>query len=92
MDIKFGENRIYAVNKEGTKMGEITYKLMGDDVLIADHTKVEEEFRGEGVGEKLVEALVEKCRLDDKKIKAECPFVKKIMEKTADYHDVFLNV
>ena len=92
MEIKFEENRVYGVNKEGIQMGEITFKLMGDDVLIADHTKVEEAFRGEGVGEKLVDALVNKSRLDDKKIKAECPFVKAIMEKTKAYADVFLNV
>ncbi len=91
MEIKFEENRIYAVDKNGTQMGEITYKLLGDDVLIADHTKVEEEFQGEGVGEKLVEALANMSRNDDKKIKAECPFVKATMEKNEAYHDVFLN-
>ncbi len=92
MEIKYGENRIYAVDKQDTEMGELTFTLKGDDVIVADHTKVEDEFRGEGVGEKLVEALVEKAREDRKKIKAECPFVKKTMENTESYHDVFLNV
>lgn len=92
MEIKYEESRLYAVNKEGTQMGEITFTLKGDDVLVAEHTKVEEEFRGEGVGEKLVEALVDKCRKDDKKIKAECPFVKDLLEKNKKYHDVFLNI
>ena len=92
MEIKFDEKRVYAVNKEGTQMGEITFTLKGDDVLVAEHTKVEEEFRGEGIGEKLVDALANKCRLDDKKIKAECPFVKKVLKENEEYHDVFLDI
>lgn len=92
MEIKYGESRIFAVNKEDVEMGELTYTLKGDDVIVADHTEVNDDFRGEGVGDKLVEALVEKAREDQRKIKADCPFVKKVLKETATYHDVFLNV
>lgn len=92
MEINYEENRIFAVNKEAQQMGELTFKLQGDDVLIADSTQVEEEFRGEGIGGILVEALVKKSRKDRKKIMAKCPFVKKTLQETPAYHDVFLNL
>lgn len=61
-------------NAVGETLAEITYSPAGDFV-IADHTYVSEELRGQGVGEQLLDHLVAEMDKQGKKIKALCPFV-----------------
>lgn len=80
-------NRFYQTDEEGVLMGEVTFSLAGEHLIIIDHTDVEDAFRGQGVGQKLVKLVVEKARKEDKKIIPLCPFAKSEFDRTPDYHD-----
>ncbi|WP_428229203.1 GNAT family N-acetyltransferase [Flavobacterium sp.] len=71
--------------------GKMTYTWAGDSKFIIDHTEVNEEFNGKGVGKKLVMAAVEYARANNLKIIPLCPFAKSVFDKVAEIHDVLFS-
>ncbi len=74
---------------DGTsEIAKMTYVFAGDTKFIIDHTEVEEGHKGEGLGEKLVEAGVKFARDNNLKILPLCPFAKSVFDKRSDLADV----
>lgn len=73
---------------ENRKIAEVTYSKAGADKIIIDHTEVEEEFRGEDLGKKLVYAAAEFARKTDLKILPLCPFARSVFLKNKEIQDV----
>lgn len=69
-------------------VAELTFSKLGENTVIADHTGVPERYRGQGVGLKLVERLVDDARKDNVKIVPLCPFVRAMYEKHPEWSDV----
>lgn len=78
-----GERGKFFVEKNDRQIALMTYKKSGDGSITIDHTEVDSNFRGEGLGEKLVAEAVRYARANDLKISATCPFAKKILERRA---------
>lgn len=70
------------------KAGEITYTWAGDDKIIIDHTDVDPEFSGKGVGKIMVLAAVDFAREKGIRIMPLCPFAKSVFDKNEDLKDV----
>lgn len=88
MEIKEETNRLALYNDEGNEIGEMTWSNAGEDMMIIDHTYVDDTYRGQGLAAKLVAAGVEKARRDGIKIIPLCPFAKKEFAEKAEYGDV----
>ncbi|PZG37535.1 N-acetyltransferase [Listeria ivanovii] len=88
MEYKEGKNRIYAVNNEGTEVGEVTFVPTGEDMFIIDHTGVDDAARGQGIAQELVKRAVEKAKTEGKKIIPLCPFAKSEFSKKPEYQAV----
>lgn len=88
MDIKRGEKNFYIGDNENDPLAEMAFVRSSDKLIIIDHTYVSEELKGQGVGNKLLDALTEWARSEDKKIIPLCPFAKAQMEKDSKYHDL----
>ncbi len=86
--IQKGENKFYIGENENEPSAEITFKPKDEHTIIADHTYVSDELRGEGIAGKLLEALIDYARKEDKKIVPVCSYVKNKMERTEEYHDL----
>lgn len=71
-----------------TKAGEMTYTWAGDDKIIIDHTDVDPDFGGKGVGKVMVLAAVEFAREKGIRIMPLCPFAKSVFDKNEDLKDV----
>ncbi|MBL7705448.1 MAG: N-acetyltransferase [Taibaiella sp.] len=71
-----------------TKAGEMTYTWAGDDKIIIDHTDVDPDFGGKGVGKAMVLAAVEFAREKGIRIMPLCPFAKSVFDKNEDLKDV----
>ncbi|MDN3493271.1 GNAT family N-acetyltransferase [Winogradskyella bathintestinalis] len=91
MELKHEEtttrNRFYLVDKD-MEVGEITYAYMKDHIIDINHTEIHEKYRGQDLGEKLVEATVNFARKKEVKITASCPYAKKVLDKADKYNDV----
>lgn len=77
--------------EDGKQAGKMTYTWAGDSKFIIDHTEVNEDFNGKGVGKKLVMAAVEYARANNLKIIPLCPFAKSVFDKVEEIHDVLFS-
>lgn len=66
----------------------MTYSWAGNDKFIIDHTEVNPEFNGQGVGKKMVLSAVEYARENNLKIIPLCPFAKAMFDKMQEIRDV----
>ncbi|KLT69834.1 MULTISPECIES: GNAT family N-acetyltransferase [Flavobacterium] len=89
--INEGRKGYFEAVEDGKQAGKMTYSWAGDTKFIIDHTEVNEEFNGKGVGKKMVMAAVEYARANDFKIIPLCPFAKSVFDRTADIHDVLFS-
>ncbi|MCM1957836.1 N-acetyltransferase [Acinetobacter modestus] len=67
---------------------EMAYTWAGDTMLIIDHTDVNDQFRGQGLGRKLLNELVAFARGRNIKVIPLCPFAKSVFDKDLSIHDV----
>lgn len=88
MDFKNEANRIVLLNENGNEVGVISFTLSGGSTWIADHTYVSNEYRGQGIAKQLVEQLVERARVEGKKIVPLCSYVKIAFNREPAYSDV----
>lgn len=91
MEIKHipdGSKGKFAAMDKDTEAGHITYSKAGDTTLILDHTEVNDDYRGQGIGKIIVMHIVELARRDGLKILPLCPFAKAVFDRTPDIRDV----
>lgn len=68
--------------------GIMTYSWAGTDKFIIDHTEVNPNFKGQGVGNKLVMEAVNYARANQLKIIPLCPFAKSMFDRKLELNDV----
>ncbi len=72
------------------RAGKMTYKKEGENTIIIDHTEVDPQYQGKGIGKQMVDKAAEYARENNLKIKAQCSYAKKVMERSSDYDDVLI--
>ena len=84
-------NESYFAAFDGDKVaGRIFYTSAGEKKMILDHTEVDINYRGQGIGNKILARIVEYVRENDIKIIPLCPFAKSVFEKTESIRDVLV--
>lgn len=81
-------NRFYLVGENNKLHAEIAYTNLGDAIYIIEHTYVNPSHQGKGIAKQLVLAVVEKARIENKKIVPLCPFANAEFERNMHYQDV----
>ncbi|MCB0527971.1 MAG: N-acetyltransferase [Saprospiraceae bacterium] len=93
MDIKLdtdGKKGAFFVEGEGKRLAEMAFTMAGAHKMIIDHTDVDDSLRGQGVGRKLLDALLAYVREHEIKVIPLCPYAKSVFEKDASIRDVLL--
>jgi uncharacterized protein len=83
-----GKKGAFFMMKEGKQLAEMSYVMAGDTNMIVDHTQVDESLKGQGVGKKLLEALVQYVREKQMLVVPLCPFANAMFKKVNEWHDV----
>jgi predicted GNAT family acetyltransferase len=84
-----GSKGSFFVEEDGKTLAEMTYTMGGSQLLIIDHTEVDDVLRGRNVGNQLLNHVVEYARAQHYKILPLCPFARSVMDKKAElYGDV----
>lgn len=78
----------YVYQEAGKPEAEMTFSKAGDFLIIIDHTGVPTQYKGEGVGRRLVARAVEDVRKNKKKILPLCPFAAAEFRKHPNWADV----
>lgn len=87
-EILKGNNKYYIGEDENNPIAQITYKDKDANTIIADHTYVSDELRGQGIAGQLFDKLIEFAREENKKIVPLCSYVKVKMERSSEYDDL----
>ncbi|WAC40780.1 GNAT family N-acetyltransferase [Pedobacter sp. SL55] len=74
--------------EDGKEAGLMTYTWAGPTKFIIDHTEVNENFKGKGVGQQMLMKAVEYARTNHLKIMPLCPFAKSVFDKNTEIADV----
>ena len=83
-----GHRGSFFLEKNSEVLAELVYVMAGQKKMIIEHTEVDESLRGQGVGVKLLEALVEFVRTEEIKVIPLCPFANATFKKRLDLQDV----
>ena len=68
--------------------GELTWRAEGEDIRVATHTGVPPEFRGKGIAEQLVKAMIADAREQGFRIKPACSYVASYFKRHKDLADI----
>lgn len=83
-----GTKGYFVANDDRKEAGRMTYTVAGNSKIIIDHTEVNDEFRGQSIGKRLLMKIVEYSRQNNIKIIPLCPFVKSVFDRTEEIRDV----
>ena len=76
--------------QDGKRLAEMSYSRTNATMVIIDHTDVDASLSGQGVGSKLLAALIEWARASGTKIIPLCPFAKSRFDKDPSIRDVLI--
>ncbi|KAA1380823.1 GNAT family N-acetyltransferase [Aeromicrobium fastidiosum] len=77
----------YEIHVDGAFAG-LTQALEDGEVVTMPHTKIFDEFEGQGLATQLVTGALDDIRARGKKIVAECPYVAQFVVKHPEYADL----
>lgn len=83
-----GKRGAFFIEDAGKEIALMHYIFSGPGKIIIDHTEVDDEHAGKGLGLQLVKAGVAYARENQLKILPLCPFAKKIFDITPAFADV----
>lgn len=78
----------FYLQENGTQIGNLVYVFAGDTKIIIEHTEVNNDQEGKGLGKKLVIAAVDFARENGFKILPLCPYARRVLEKSDFYTEV----
>jgi predicted GNAT family acetyltransferase len=91
MEIKHefdGRKGSFYIEAGAKRFAEMVYVMAGPQKMIIEHTEVDESLKGQGVGAKLLESLVDYVRGEEIKVIPLCPFTKATFKKRPELQDV----
>lgn len=80
----------YILDKEDRKIAVMTYIMLDEETMVIEHTIVDEQLSGQGVGRKLVDAGVAFAREKALKVIPQCSYANSVFKKTPEYADVWM--
>ena len=83
-----GKKGSFFIVADQIRAAAMVYVMAGPTKLIIEHTEVNENLKGQGVGQQLLEKLVEFVRKEGAKVIPLCPFAKATFKKRGDLQDV----
>lgn len=91
MEIRKGKNKFFIGENGENPLAEITFFTSGEGKITIEHTIVSESLKGQGIGQQLVEKVVEYARKENMRVIPQCAYAKKVMTKSDEYRDVLIN-
>ena len=80
----------FAAMADDKQAGAIFYTSAGKKKMILDHTEVDDAYRGQSIGKKVLMYIVEFARENNIKIIPLCPFAKSVFDKDKSIGDVLI--
>ena len=79
----------FVIEDSGERLAEMEIGISGDNLTVY-HTEVSDKLKGQGVGSRLLERMVEYARENNLNVIALCPFVRAQFQRHPDkYADIW---
>lgn len=92
MEWNFSDGRIYSNNEQGNLITEATYESLENSVINVDHVYVNPDYRGQGIAEKTMLAVVDYIRKHNLKVTATCSYASSWFTKhEEEYTDILIS-
>ena len=91
MQIQFetdGKKGAFFIEENNVRLAAMEFTMAGSKKMIIDHTEVDDSLRGQGIGRKLLDKLVEYVRENELKVIPLCPYAKAAIKKDQSIQDV----
>lgn len=88
MNFIYENNRIYSTGENGQVLAEVTYPDISDQVVVLNHTFVDDSLRGQGIAGKLMMETVSELRKNHKKARLTCSYAIKWFKEHPEYSDI----
>lgn len=88
MEFQREEGRVFALDKAGKLLAEVTFPTGADGVAEIDHTFVDSSLRGQGVAGQLLDEAVKALRQEGKKARPVCSYAVAWFEKHPEHSDL----
>ena len=86
--IESGTKGYFAALDGNKEAGRMSYTFAGETKMILDHTEVNNEYRGQNIGKRILMEVVKFARENKIKIIPLCPFAKSVFDRTTEIRDV----
>lgn len=83
-----GSRGAFHIQREGKRIGEMTYSRTHPSLVVVDHTYVDPSLRGMGIAQHLQDAMVAWARETGTKVVPLCSYVKVQFDRDASIRDV----
>ncbi|MBK1440938.1 N-acetyltransferase [Parapedobacter sp. ISTM3] len=83
-----GKKGLFRAIIDGEEVGLMTYTWAGSNKFIIDHTEVNPDFSGKGVGKQLVMAGVSFARENGLRVMPLCTYAKRVFDRTPAIRDI----
>ncbi|MCW8960372.1 MAG: N-acetyltransferase [Ignavibacteriaceae bacterium] len=88
--IEDGTKGRFAAMDDSKEAGAIFYTSADEKKMILDHTEVDDAYRGQSIGKKILMWIVEFARENNIKIIPLCLYAKSVFDKTESIRDVLV--
>jgi uncharacterized protein len=88
--IESGTKGFFGAFDGETEAGRMSYTFTGETRMILDHTEVNDAYRGQNIGKRILMELVAYARENKIKIIPLCPFAKSVFNKVEEIRDVLV--
>lgn len=83
-----GHRGSFFIEQDGKRIAEMTYSRVDASLVIIDHTEVSASLGGQGVGRRLLDAVVQWARETHTRLLATCPYASAQFAKDPSIRDV----
>lgn len=85
-----GRTGKFFIKEDEEVLADISWLVNDEDNYVVDHTSVNEKLSGQGVGQKLLDAVVDMARENNKKVVAGCDYARTMFKRHEQkYGDVW---
>ncbi|MBG7697570.1 N-acetyltransferase [Streptomyces sp. MC1] len=81
------EDRQYVLCLDGVRAGTMSYRVVGGRRVLG-HTEVDEAYRGQGLSQILIQAVLDDLQEKGQKATVYCPAVDRFIKQRVKYADV----
>ncbi len=81
---------LFVAMDNDAKAGQLNFRWKSKEVFSIDHTEVDDQYAGKGVGKALVYYAIDYARKNHLRIIVRCAFAKKIFDTHEEFRDVLV--